>query len=144
MCDFFLFWQGTPTIFGCSKIFFCSSIKIFIQLHKVCQHFSECIRLVVLKHKVLIICVYVCAFLSVQIRLFLTHSVKRLRSIALTIHTEGNYQEWFCCCCYCYYYYSISFNTDPPMYQIIMFTDLYYYTLSPDEILFFPRLLVLV
>lgn len=106
MCNFFLFWQGTPTIFGCSKIFFCSSIKIFIPLHKVCQHFSECIRPVVLKHKVLIICVYVCAFLSVQIRLFLTHLVKRLRSIALTIHTEGSYQGWFCCCCYCYYCWS--------------------------------------
>ena len=103
MCNFFCFWQGTPTIFGCSKIFFCSSIKIFIQLQKVCQHFSECIRLVVPKRKVLIICVYACAYFSVQIRLFLTHSVKRLRSIALTIHTEGSYQGWFCCCGYCYY-----------------------------------------
>ena len=101
MCNFFCFWQGTPTIFGCSKIFFCSSIKIFIQLQKVCQHFSECIRLVVLKHKVLIICVYACAYFSEQIRLFLTHSVKRLRSTALTIHTEGSYQGWFCCCGYC-------------------------------------------
>ena len=35
-------------------------MKIFIQLQKVHQHFSEHISLVVMKHKVLIICVCVC------------------------------------------------------------------------------------